>query len=357
MVYQISQISIQPNEARFLLPAKIWRFLASVGINITTVYVDFEQIVDQMILDFQEAINNTFKFERRHPRGQIILNTWKVGELLGQGAFGIVYSAEDIRTGEQVAIKMEVRDERSVLNREKRIYALLKERFARNEGRVMGFPRVRYFGITGKRNVLVMDCLGRSLRHYAEVSTFYTRRVVLEIAIHVVVRLQELHAIGYIHRDVKPSNLLLGKDEPYTVYLIDFGLSKRYILPDGTHITYREGVELNGTFQYASVNAHNGIEESRRDDLESLGYLLVYLFKGSLPWQYSRTGVWDRRNGRNMGKFKRDYPLAKLCMDMPGEMVEYFRYVRQLRFEERPDYTWIINLFRQGMESPRVEVP
>ncbi|KAI0310387.1 kinase-like domain-containing protein, partial [Amylostereum chailletii] len=99
--------------------------------------------------------------------------------------------------------------------------------------------------------------------------------------------LESLHSRGYIHRDIKPSNFLFGlEEESMRVFLIDFGLAHRYIDPDsGRHIPFNHTKELIGTPRWASINAHSGIEQSRRDDLESLAYVLIYFARGSLPWQ------------------------------------------------------------------------
>lgn len=105
------------------------------------------------------------------------------------------------------------------------------------------------------------------------------------IGIQVINSLKFLHSKGYLHRDIKPDNIMIGKNEnSHRVYIIDFGLAKKYILSDGSHIPMKEGKKLTGTARYASINTHLGLEQSRRDDLESLAYLMVFLFKTKLPW-------------------------------------------------------------------------
>jgi len=105
------------------------------------------------------------------------------------------------------------------------------------------------------------------------------------LGIQMVRRIESFHSAKYIHRDIKPENFMIGNNENSNiVYLIDYGLSKKYIEKDGSHIKYMDKKGLVGTARYTSVNAHLGIEQSRRDDLISIGYLIVYFMKGRLPW-------------------------------------------------------------------------
>lgn len=114
-------------------------------------------------------------------------------------------------------------------------------------------------------------------------------KTVAMIAIQMLERIQFLHLKGFIHRDVKPDNFVIGSDSKgYKIYLIDFGLAKRYLDKDGNHIPYKDNKNLTGTARYASLNTHLGIEQGRRDDLECIGNVLLYLLKGDLPWQNMR---------------------------------------------------------------------
>jgi serine/threonine protein kinase len=112
-------------------------------------------------------------------------------------------------------------------------------------------------------------------------------KTVLMIADQLIQRIEYMHSKSYIHRDIKPENFLLGLGKKSNIiYIIDFGLSKKYRdTKTLQHIPYRENKNLTGTARYASINAHLGIEQSRRDDLEAVGYVLIYLAKGFLPWQ------------------------------------------------------------------------
>jgi serine/threonine protein kinase len=130
------------------------------------------------------------------------------------------------------------------------------------------------------------------------------------------------------------------------IYLIDFGLAKRYRRPGSlVHIPPKDKKNLTGTARYASINTHKGLEQSRRDDLESLGYVLVYFLKGQLPWQGLRAANRNDKYGRIFEKKYMTSPEV-LCEGLPCEFVSYFQLVRGLRFEERPDYDVLRRLFR-----------
>jgi len=149
-----------------------------------------------------------------------------------------------------------------------------------------------------------------------------------------------------MHRDIKPDNFLIGSNkDSNTIYVIDFGLAKRYKNPQtGQHIRYRDGKSLTGTARYASLNTHLGIEQSRRDDLEGLGYMLVYFLKGSLPWQGLQ--IKDHKEKCEMIKHKKQsIPIEKLCRGLPSEFIMYLKYCRTLKFDEEPSYVHLRRLF------------
>ena len=172
----------------------------------------------------------------------------------------------------------------------------------------------------------------------------FTISTVCLIALQMLNRIECLHKHHYIHRDIKPENFLIGtKDKSNVIFLIDFGLSKRYKNPKNhQHIPYREGRSLTGTARYVSINTHLGIEQSRRDDLESIGYVLIFFLKGSLPWQGLKNG--GDKYQRIMEK-KLQIPTEILCYGLPEEIIYYLNYTKSLRFEDRPDYDYLRGLF------------
>jgi casein kinase 1 len=179
---------------------------------------------------------------------------------------------------------------------------------------------------------LVWPCQG-----FAKVSvpppSFALQRTVLMIADQTLLRIEYIHSKSFIHRDIKPDNFLMGLGRRSNiVYIIDFGLAKRYRDPKThVHIMYRENKHLTGTPRYASINNHLGIEQSRRDDLESLGYVFMYFLRGSLPWQGLRANTKKQKYQKIMEK-KMATPIDLLCKGFPDEFRIYFEYCRALRF-------------------------
>jgi serine/threonine protein kinase len=152
-------------------------------------------------------------------------------------------------------------------------------------------------------------------------------------------RIEFVHRKGLIHQDIKPSNILLGLGgHESTLYFIDFGLSKFYCDPEtGKHIPMSYHRELIGTPRFASTNVMRGMQASRRDDLISLGYVWVYLFKGALPWQSLELEVCDRRASA-ICELKEAISAEELCTGMPDAFVRYFQIVQNLGFEDEPPY-------------------
>ncbi|XP_017495042.1 PREDICTED: casein kinase I-like, partial [Rhagoletis zephyria] len=202
---------------------------------------------------------------------------------IGSGSFGQIFQGIDMDTREEVAIKLE--DTKTMfpqLNLEHKIYKAV--------GHYAGIPKVKWFGQEGDYTILVMELLGDNLETlFNYCGRQFSLKTVLMLADKMLMRLENLHTCNYIHRDLKPENFLMGTGvNKNQLYLIDFGLGKKYRDVVGNarrHIPNRGGKSLTGTARYASVNAHIGNEQSRRDDLESLGYLFIYFLNGWLPWQ------------------------------------------------------------------------
>ncbi|KAL8215030.1 hypothetical protein R6Q57_004479 [Mikania cordata] len=272
---------------------------------------------------------------------QIVGGKFKLGRKIGSGSFGELYLGVNIHSGEEVAVKLEsVKTRHPQLHYESKIYRLLQGG--------TGIPNLKWFGVEGEYNIMVIDLLGPSLEDlFNYCNRKFSLKTVLMLADQLINRVEYMHARSFLHRDIKPDNFLMGLGRKANqVYAIDFGLAKKYRdLQTHKHIPYRENKNLTGTARYASVNTHLGVEQSRRDDLESLGYVLMYFIRGSLPWQGLRAGNKKQKYDRISEK-KVLTTVEVLCKSYPSEFVSYFHYCRSLRFEDKPDYSYLKRLFR-----------
>jgi serine/threonine protein kinase len=268
---------------------------------------------------------------------------FELKEQLGAGAFGEIYGGVDLRTGAKVAIKLEPANaEHPQLAYEARVYQHM-------DGK-RGIPKMLYVGREGNYNVLVLERQGPNLEHcFNQCGRRFTLGTVLTLADKLLSLVQKVHDEGFVHRDIKPDNFVTGLEGGGDdVYIIDFGLSKCFWNPTtDSHIPFRSDKHLTGTARYASIGNHRGQEQSRRDDLESLGYVLVYFLNGSLPWQNQKGKSRRAKYTKMMEAKVAALEDGSLCSGLPEQFATYFRYVRQLKFEERPDYVYLRDLFKR----------
>lgn len=267
-----------------------------------------------------------------------LLNDYDTVKKVGEGAFGEVFKIKQKKDGKVYAVKIEKND----INRlvfEKNIYKVLNQK--QNDY----IPKLINFKSNEKTAAMVIDYLGPSLSKLHEFcDKKFSLKTTLYIAIKSIRILEYIHDNGIIHRDIKPENFLIGNGKKYSkrLYLVDFGLSKKYIEND-KHIPFRSDKGFTGSYRYCSLRTHEGIESSRRDDLESLGNVLIYFILGKLPWQ-GVDGTKSKRSMKIHGKKKTVF-IEDLCNTLPIEFFDYMKYCRLLRFNEKPDYDYLVKLF------------
>ncbi|XP_012321017.1 casein kinase I [Aotus nancymaae] len=266
---------------------------------------------------------------------------YKLVRKIGSGSFGDVYLGTNTTNGEKVAVKVESQKAtHPYLLYESKVYRIL-------QGGI-GIPHMHWYGQEKDRNVLVMDLLGPSLKDlFNFCSRRFTMKTVLMLADQMIHRIEYVHTKNFLHRDIKPDNFLIGTGRHCNkLFLIDFGLAKKYRdKRTRQHIPYREDKHLIGTVRYASINAHLGIEQSRRDDMESLGYVFMYFNRTNLPWQGLKA-MTKKQKYEKISEKKMSTPVEVLCKGFPVEFAMYLNYCRGLRFEEVPDYMYLRQLFR-----------
>eukprot|EP00915_Cephaloidophora_sp_WS-2016_P006476 GHVH01008753.1.p1 GENE.GHVH01008753.1~~GHVH01008753.1.p1 ORF type:complete len:591 (-),score=54.98 GHVH01008753.1:336-2108(-) len=309
---------------------------------------------------------------------------WRITTFLGQGSFGSIYKGEKLESApsnvgnrsvpDEVAIKFEsIRTPYPQLSSEKQIISMIHTKHESNEnsmngkndssissngvdvnsGNLLGFPHYYYYGIEGDFYCLAMTLLGPSLHNLFEnrkVSR-WTFNTVAPVGIQMLDRIEVLHKKGHIHRDIKPDNFLLGVgDKSHIVHMIDFGLAKTYRTSSGAHQPAVQGKQLTGTARYASITAHAGVEQSRRDDLEALIYCLVFFLAGKLPWQGLKPCPGQRQKYDHI--MNKKYSMTTICTSRPTRSLEIWKCLREVRsyaYNQRPRYAWIRNQLTVGL--------
>lgn len=255
-------------------------------------------------------------------------------KLIGQGNFGMIYKALDTETNKQVAIKL-IKNRNGIHELQNEVKMLIRLQGGE------GIPQLIWNDRTS--NHYVMELLGPCVNDkFIKLNRVMSSSNFILISEQILERLEFIHNKSIIHRDLKPHQLVMGGPKHKKVFLIDFGLSKIFESQGGKHLPYSEGRPFVGTFNYASLNAHLGIHQSRRDDLESFCYILAYFLTGDLPWRISLA----TQNEATIKKMK----LSIKSYELFGNEVSLgriFNYIRSLKFDQKPDYIYIKSLLNE----------
>ena len=269
-------------------------------------------------------------------------NKFKLKKLIASTGFSLVYQGINIKNNEPVAMKFEKK-----LNIHK---FLESEAMFLYNLKGLGIPKIISYGITGNYNLLIEELLDLSLSQIWNYSfQMYENKLkdVCMIGIQIIDRLEFVHSKNVIHRDIKPNNILIGRKDPNNLYLIDFGFARKYRSSrTGKHIKYNLLKKAVGYIIYLSANGNKGYEISRRDDLESLGYMLIYLARNYLPWMYINFSKIDIDTKlRDICNMKCSITPEELCKGLPEDFVSYIKYCKNLEFEQEPNYNYLRSLF------------
>jgi serine/threonine protein kinase len=263
----------------------------------------------------------------------MINNKYLLLDKIGEGSFGSIYKGQNIRTKEFIAIKIEpIIHGIKLLKNESIIYQYLSG--------ITGIPCVKWFGKDDTNYYMIINLLGNSLQSLKNKIGYFSLSLTLKFGIKILLLLKSIHEKGIIHRDIKPDNFLFKDNDQKQLYIIDFGFCKTYLQND-IHIQPKKNKSIIGSFNYASINSHNLDELSRRDDLESLGYMLIYFYKGYLDWQNIELINCDEKN-QIFKKLKQDVILNK---QIPSVLINYISHVRNLKFDETPNYNYYTDNF------------
>uniref|UniRef100_A0A5S6QHB2 Protein kinase domain-containing protein n=1 Tax=Trichuris muris TaxID=70415 RepID=A0A5S6QHB2_TRIMR len=271
--------------------------------------------------------------------GDVIKDRWEIVRTIGSGGFGEVFRGRDRRTNADVAIKIESKENpRGVLKLE----IVVIQAFQGSNH----CPRFYGCGQWGNALYMVMQLLGPSLgqRRRQMPQKMFTISTSIRSTVQMVSAIQDLHDSGYVHRDIKLSNMALGMSpaQKNTIFLFDFGLARRYVDADGNLRPERDEIGFRGTIRYASLTAHEMQDLSRRDDLWSLFYVCSEMVTGKLPWR-------NIRDKRVVRRLKEEYSPERLCDALPHEYRMFVSHLRTLRFEDRPNYDFLLNSMHMAM--------
>ena len=275
-------------------------------------------------------------------KNRLFFNKYLITKLLCETLNSEIYKGININNNENVAMKFEKRASGFNLLESEAYFLINLKGF--------GIPKIITYGKSGKYNILIEELLGPSIKFLWELKRNRSEKELLKdicmLSIQGIDRLEYIHSKNIIHRDIKHDNFLIGIKDPNIIYVIDFGLSRKYRSSrTGKHIKFRDVKRISGSLRYMSRNSNRGYELSRRDDLESFGYMIIYLATRYLPWLFlEHLGLDKNTLIQTFYKLKNSVTPEELCKDLPKEFSEFLKYVRNLDFEQTPDYNYIRGL-------------
>ena len=274
---------------------------------------------------------------------KIIFKKYKLIKKIGQGTFGSIYEGINILTKEPVSVKLEDRTQNNILEFEGYTLYTLKG---------YGIIDLITFGRNKNYNMMVQPLLGDSLYQiFINLKKKFTLKDICLIGLQCLDRIEWVHEKNFIHCDIKPENFLMGKKDPRVIYMIDFGLSKKYRSErTKKHINFSITKKLVGTVRFASVNALKGYELSRRDDLESFCYMILFFILKKLPWQGIKCETQTKRY-KKICEIKESFNIENYRKIIPMQIIEIYKYVKKLMFNEDPDYNKIRYLFKECLNK------
>jgi len=265
----------------------------------------------------------------------ILNNRYKICDLLNSGGFGKIYNGIDLLNDNKIAIKIE--EKQKYLQNESDVYDKIKG---------IKNMAIKYdFINTNNKSYLVMPLYYNSSDRFIKInSKYFNEKDILMLGIQILQQLNNLHKCEVIHNDIKPDNFIFDKNTN-KFKLIDFGLSKLYIIND-KHINFSKKCSRYGTLRYMTINAHKRYSLSRRDDLISLSYSLIYLFYRTLPWK----GIVDKNASKkkihiSLIEKKSQYSKDILRNNIISPILSLFNYSSKLSFDKKPDYNYLIKGF------------
>ena len=272
-----------------------------------------------------------------------VADAYSVDHLIGQGGYGQTYDIFDIKTNFHYAMKIEFNNS----SEESLQYEAKILKHLNNSDRNMFFPKYIEYGKSQNYKYLIMELMGPSLSSMSKAlgKNAFSKYSYLSLGYHMIKCIEALHKIGYIHRDVKPSNFLIRPNRRCPLVMIDFGLARKFINKDtGAHMEPRSDAGYTGTVRYASIHAHNKEELSRRDDLISWFYSMIELSQKQTPWP-------GNENKNEARRLKISFTKNQLCSHFPPEFKEIYDLIFNLGYMDEPDYTAIKDLLLSSINN------